>query len=303
MIFIALILIVGVGAYFMGKKSVVTPTQITTEQSDEFGTSTTQNHTTTQNQTTITQNQSACAPTTAPWIKVTSPNGGEVFTAGQQMNITWQSCNVPASTHLNFSLETTNGSGNTSKALLCEGGMSTWTNDCLNDGHQTITLGTNWATQGTYKVSIIALENVVARDMSDAVFTINGVAQSHVSTTISSQYIAGSHWPPTITTSASAYSCVPSTNEITVVTQKVINGRTYCVSSTVDGGAGHYGGDYVYTRANGAGTKTATFQLQWGSCGVYGGPYGNPIDPQYTQCKQDQDNVFNNLDVMVDSLM
>lgn len=37
-----------------------------------------------------------CNSGMAPWIKVTSPNGGEVYQAGQQINVTWISCNVPA---------------------------------------------------------------------------------------------------------------------------------------------------------------------------------------------------------------
>ncbi|MFA6325245.1 MAG: peptidoglycan-binding domain-containing protein [Candidatus Paceibacterota bacterium] len=37
-----------------------------------------------------------CLPTTPPWINVISPNGGEVYTAGQHITITWTSCNIPA---------------------------------------------------------------------------------------------------------------------------------------------------------------------------------------------------------------
>ena len=122
-----------------------------------------------------------------------------------------------------------------------------------------------------------------------------------ISTTISSPYITGSKWPPVISQSSTAYSCTPTTapGAYPAITQKVINGKTYCISSAVDGGAGHFGGDYIYTTASGSGTKTATFQIQWNNCGGYGGPG----DAQYDQCKIDQSNVFNNLDLMVDSLM
>ncbi len=129
---------------------------------------------------------------------------------------------------------------------------------------------------------------------------IQAKSSSPVSTTISSKYITGTkNWPPSIQTSSVAYSCPTSASENFVAVQKVINGRTYCVSSMINGGAGHWGGEYTYTIASGAGTKTANFELRWGSCGVYGGP----SDPVYKQCKSEQDTVFNNLDAMVDSLM
>lgn len=35
-----------------------------------------------------------CDPNEAPWIKVLSPNGGEVYTIGQQIMAKWTSCNV-----------------------------------------------------------------------------------------------------------------------------------------------------------------------------------------------------------------
>lgn len=38
---------------------------------------------------------SACTPTTTPYVKVLSPNGGEEYVAGQQVTVTWESCNVP----------------------------------------------------------------------------------------------------------------------------------------------------------------------------------------------------------------
>lgn len=34
-----------------------------------------------------------CSPTTAPWVKIISPNGGESYATGDVMRIKWQTCN------------------------------------------------------------------------------------------------------------------------------------------------------------------------------------------------------------------
>lgn len=45
-----------------------------------------------------------CNRGSEPWIMVTSPNGGEVYQAGQQINVTWAKCNVPASVDVGITL-------------------------------------------------------------------------------------------------------------------------------------------------------------------------------------------------------
>jgi hypothetical protein len=80
-------------AYNFGKNK--TPTTIPP-------TTTTENHSTTQevptgpfiNSTNYVPPSPLCASNTSPWIKVTSPNGGETYTAGQQITVKWKSCNV-----------------------------------------------------------------------------------------------------------------------------------------------------------------------------------------------------------------
>jgi hypothetical protein len=37
----------------------------------------------------------ACTPTTTPYMKVLSPNGGEEYVAGEEIAVKWNSCNVP----------------------------------------------------------------------------------------------------------------------------------------------------------------------------------------------------------------
>jgi hypothetical protein len=82
-VLIVVILFVGV-YYFMGKSSnssVVNLPKVEENLSQE-------------NQV-VSDNFSECLPTTAPWIKVLSPNGGETYTAGQQITVKWKSCNNP----------------------------------------------------------------------------------------------------------------------------------------------------------------------------------------------------------------
>ena len=109
-------------------------------------------------------------------------------------------------------------------------------------------------------------------------------------------------WPPVIRTSPNAYSCMQSagTGDVpTITTQKIINGKNYCITSFVDGAMSHVGGDYTYTRVNGTGTKIATFKLYWPSCGVY----GSQTDPIVIQCNSNQAIFFSNLDTLIASLM
>jgi len=285
------VLAVGGVAYFAGKSSA--PKNEVADNSN-YTSPITNNNPPAQTPPPQNPKQPTPLPLCVPSITVLSPNGGEVYIAGQQITVKWTSCNVPTTNQdvllylLNYSQ---NGTGYSIG------------NSTVNDGTEVVTLPNNPQQPGKYykiRISLfpVAMGGSNLEDDSDNLFTIN----APVSTTISSPYITGTKWLPTIQTSSTAYSCISSSSEsseVSTVVQKVINGKTYCVSTTIDGGAGHFGGDYIYTRANGSGTKTAIFQLQWNNCGGYGGPG----DTQYDQCKIDQANVFSNLDAMVDSLM
>lgn len=239
------------------------------------------------NQNAPTQNQPVCNANTTPWIKVISPNGGQTYTAGQQITVTWQKCNMSAG---QISIDVT---GYPTPSIN-QANLGFYT----NNGSHSVTIPSNLPA-GKY---IIAVGTPPAtfpsvHDESDASFTINNQA---ISTTLpNSVYITGTQWPPIVTTSTTAYSCTPSNGETLTVIQKVINGKTYCISSQIDHASGGLaGGDYIYTRANGGGTKVATFQLQWHYCDVH-----SLTTAQYNQCQTDQASVFSNLDAMVDSMM
>lgn len=46
----------------------------------------------------------ACNRNSEPWIRVLSPNGGEVYQAGEEINVTWRKCNVPAGVDVGITL-------------------------------------------------------------------------------------------------------------------------------------------------------------------------------------------------------
>ena len=58
---------------------------------------------TTTGNTTTGSTTTAC-PATTPSITVVSPNGGETYTAGQQITVSWTSCNIPAGDLVNVNL-------------------------------------------------------------------------------------------------------------------------------------------------------------------------------------------------------
>ena len=114
-------------------------------------------------------NMQICIPQlTYPWIRVLGPNGGETYTAGQQMTVTWSKCNIANTEAVNISLEY----NSTSTVLI---------NHTPNDGTETITLPNTLPNYGTiFKVKVIRDGALLTHgiplvsDLSDNLFTING---------------------------------------------------------------------------------------------------------------------------------
>jgi peptidoglycan hydrolase-like protein with peptidoglycan-binding domain len=104
-----------------------------------------------------------CSTTSPASITVTSPNGGEVYYAGQLVNIKWKSCNVPATTNLEIMLESNAGAVN----------VSPTGNYIQNDGNETVTLQTTLPYGLNFKIGIYYTSGNLA-DRSDNLFTING---------------------------------------------------------------------------------------------------------------------------------
>jgi hypothetical protein len=92
-----------------------------------------------------------------------------------------------------------------------------------------------------------------------------------LSTTLPSPYIsAQENWPPVIITAATTYSCTAATNEMGSTVERLINNKTFCITTLTEGAAGSSYSTYTYTSANtNTSVKTTTFTLRYQNCGNY----------------------------------
>jgi hypothetical protein len=119
-----------------------------------------------------------CMPAMAPWIKVLSPNGGEVFHPGDQMTVKWSSCNIPASTLLSVEIISSSSSGSIAFGFWTPSGTP-------NDGTETFTIDMVAPDSSSYKIIVgipvdgnFLNSNLSPVDDSDFTFTITSGAPS-----------------------------------------------------------------------------------------------------------------------------
>lgn len=102
--------------------------------------------------------------TPAPFITLTSPNGGNSFQAGNSYNITWND----------------NISENVKIDLYKAGNLySTLFSSITSDGAETWTIPSNFASASDYKIKITSVNNGNLFDFGDANFTINSVPSDY----------------------------------------------------------------------------------------------------------------------------
>ena len=102
----------------------------------------------------------ACNSNSSPSITVISPNGGETYISGQEVNIKWKSCNVL---------------GDVFVALHKDGGWNdvvSLSDSTPNDGSETFAFA-QALYPGSYKISIGSASAKVQQDFSDNLFTIS----------------------------------------------------------------------------------------------------------------------------------
>ncbi len=121
---------------------------------------------------------------TVPQIKVMSPNGGEVFTAGQQITVKWSTCNYATQVSIALAYYPAGSTNYTHASNM----LSSSTGMTANDGSEVVTLPStalltaNGSQFGAfYKVIVFnggSPQTATVKDVSDNVFTINALAAS-----------------------------------------------------------------------------------------------------------------------------
>lgn len=253
-------------------------------------------------------NQTPPMAVCAPSVTVLSPNGGEVYQAGQKITVRWKSCNLLSSDRIAIGLlrNYNNGFG------FVEGSR---VYGLQNDGIETFTLPSGENAGNVYKISVDITRNDQEwdqEDLSDNSFTINASQMVVNLSTFSSIYIGSNPsdgpWPPVVQTSGVLFSnsCpVMSRNVFGLSmmlsgTLKTVKGKEMCKYVFSDVGAGHHAEMFTYTAQGIQGsTKRIDFRIDWPSCGGYGGVG----DLQYDQCIADQTMFLSNIDVYIASLI
>lgn len=186
-------------------------------------------------------NPTNCTSASAPSVTVLSPNGGETYTAGQQVTVRWTSCNIAPETLLQILLNGPFPGGESIDLTAIAG-------DVPNSGMATLLLpiqGSGNSGSGHlewyqmqygkyFKIRINQVQSptgVFASDDSDNLFTINasttnGCESGTNYSTTTGQPCNGTTMIPSITINATAQG-QSSTDSITVV-----QGNTFSVSGT-----------------------------------------------------------------------
>ncbi len=111
----------------------------------------------------------SCLPTSLPSVKIISPNGGEVYNAGQNITVKWETCNIPATTSAKVGIMPVSYQGGT--ILVSTGAV------VPNTGSMNITLPTtatvpNLISGSYYKFHIDFPSLAIYGDDSDNNFSI-----------------------------------------------------------------------------------------------------------------------------------
>jgi hypothetical protein len=87
------------------------------------------------------------------------------------------------------------------------------------------------------------------------------------------KYISVAEWPPIVKIETGAYSCKPTPQEISsvseITSERLVDDRTYCVNVKHEGAAGSVYSSYVYTTAKNGKLVKVSFTLRYPNCGNY----------------------------------
>lgn len=176
---LVIILILGIlilGFLFViGKNKSVEPTYVpSTEEVTE------NNNQSSNNTQEAAQSESDCKPEDLPSIKLIYPNGGEIFTTNQKINIKWATCNISNDSKIFIGLS----AGNIQKVDGPSddiGGFGWSIGYYTNDGNETINLSDTFNSPeppnpgSWFRIEAIPqdFDDNEVFDVSDNMFTIN----------------------------------------------------------------------------------------------------------------------------------
>ena len=110
-------------------------------------------------------------------------------------------------------------------------------------------------------------------------------------------YILTQEWPPKIELTDSPFNCPETSAQnglFETITNKKINDRAYCIKATNEGAAGSTYTTYSYSTLLDNKLVTLNFVLKYPNCENYD-------DPQKTQCQEERQNF--NLDNLIDQIV
>ena len=109
---------------------------------------------------------------------------------------------------------------------------------------------------------------------------------------ITTTYIHPVNWPPQTQILNKPFTCSKSTSP-SQTSWRHINGRVYCITTTIEGAAGSTYTEYTYTTATGDQTIVLTFTLKAVQCANYD-------DPEKTACETER--AAFNIDPIIDQI-
>lgn len=180
--------VVGGGAYYLGK-SGYKQNNINSQNVPEINQTQNQETKTVEQTKPVVDSSKNCTQNSTPSIKVISPNGGEIYKAGDKINVKWESCNLSSNIPIQILLVSTIGSWFSSPLSTFELSND---NTMLNTRSAIFTIpditSSKWTGSKDLKfgnyykiyVSQNVADGIDASDYSDNSFTINS---SSVSTT------------------------------------------------------------------------------------------------------------------------
>jgi hypothetical protein len=90
--------------------------------------------------------------------------------------------------------------------------------------------------------------------------------------TLGTKYIYTQVWPPSVEAANVPFFCKETNIEGNITSERIINGRTYCVTEISDGAAGHIYIQYTYAFSKNNNVISLSFTLVFVQCGNYDEP-------------------------------